>query len=88
MSTLAWTAQETRAYNALLRAGMAPLAARQAIAAAGQAGQRLPTDAQIDAAAEVTEADVRAAAAAFVASPAVPNAYKLLLFAGELPDAA
>jgi hypothetical protein len=69
----------------MVRAGVAPLQARKAIAAARAAGQRLPTDNQIDAMAEVTEQDVREAAAWFVANPAIPNAYKLLLFAEELP---
>lgn len=80
-------AQETRAYNAMIRAGASALHARKAIAAARAAGQRLPTDAQIDGMAEITADDVREAAAWWIANPAIPNAYKLLLFAEELPDA-
>jgi hypothetical protein len=71
--------QEQRAYAAMLRAGMMPLDAEDAIRDAADAYQALPTEAEMAADATVSDADVVRVRQWFITNPAVPLRLRRLL---------
>jgi hypothetical protein len=75
------TDQEQAAYRAMIAAGMMPHMALDALRDARAAGQRLPTDAEIRADAQMTPEKIAESLAWAVWNPAVPLRFKLLLMA-------
>lgn len=68
-------------YNRLVRIGVMPSVAERIVADAAKADQALPTDADLDEDAKVTDADIELATQWWLYTPTVPRKYKRLLHA-------
>lgn len=71
----------------LVEIGVMPTIAERIIADAAAAGQQLPTEAEMDDDAVVTQADIEQAAMFWMYTPDVPLEYKRLLHAQALDTA-
>lgn len=68
-------------YDRLVRNGVMPAIAERIIADSAAAGQELPTQAEVEEDAVVTDADLELAAAWWLYTPAVQRKFKRLLHA-------
>jgi hypothetical protein len=71
--------RQKAAVRLMVLCGMRPASAIAAVRAAAAAGQALPTDAEIDEDAHEDVTDQAAAHLAWIADPAIPAEYKLIL---------